>query len=63
MTSADLLAEYLAAMRTMTLDNARELVGHGISLLTITLVCPAPTRVVLDGDLYYRPDSERDRAP
>jgi hypothetical protein len=54
--AAAALAEYLPIMRQMSLDDARMLMRHGIPLRAITTVCPAPTRVALDGNDLYRPD-------
>jgi hypothetical protein len=51
------LDEYLAVMRKMGLDDAYELIGHGVPIRAIAAVCPAPTRVLLDGnDRRFRPD-------
>jgi hypothetical protein len=50
------LNEYLPAVRRMSLDDARKLMRHGVALRSITTVCPAPTRVALDGNDLYRPD-------
>ena len=52
-----LRAEYLAAMRTMPVESARELAGCGIPWSAITAVCPVPMRITINraGD-RYRPD-------
>jgi hypothetical protein len=49
-----LVSEYLDAFRRMRVEDARSLMGHGISWRTITITCPAPVRISLslDGDLY-----------
>ena len=59
-SSRTLLGEYLAAMCRMRLADALELVGLGVPMRAITLVCPAPVRVSLstteDGGDLYSPD-------
>jgi hypothetical protein len=52
----DPLAEYLAAMRRMTLDDARELMRYGVPLRAIATACPAPSRVELVGGDLFRPN-------
>jgi hypothetical protein len=49
MRSADLLHEYLAAMRVMTLDDAR-----AIPIKACAMVCPAPTCIRLVGGSLAR---------
>ena len=58
---ARLLAEYLAAMRTMPFGQAQELAACGIPWTAITAVTPVPMRIAISraGD-RYRPD-ERGR--
>lgn len=58
---ARLLAEYLAAMRTMPFGQAQELAACGIPWTAITAVVPVPMRIAISraGD-RYRPD-ERGR--
>jgi hypothetical protein len=45
MRSRDLIGEYLAAMRAMTLEDAKALEAQGIPFRAIATVCPAPTRI------------------
>jgi hypothetical protein len=49
-----LVSEYLDAFRRMCVEDARSLMGQGISWRTITITGPAPVRISLslDGDLY-----------
>jgi hypothetical protein len=52
-----LIKEYLGSMRKMRLEDARQLMQqHGVPLRAIAAVCPAPTRVALDGDDRYKPN-------
>jgi hypothetical protein len=53
-----LLAEYLAAMRTMPLAKAQELAACGIPWSAITAATPVPMRITINraGD-RYRPDA------
>ncbi len=52
-----LLAEYLAALRTMPLEKARELAACGVPWTAIAAACPVPMRITINraGD-RYRPD-------
>jgi hypothetical protein len=56
MRATALTSEYIDPMRRMSLDDARRLMRHGVPLRAITTICPAPTRVVIDGNDLYRPD-------
>jgi hypothetical protein len=52
---AALISEYLDARRRMRVEDARSLMGHGISWRAITIAGPAPVQISLslDGDLYW----------
>src|SRR5262249_11863802 len=41
----ELVGEYVAAMRRMALDDAHQLMAYGVPLRSITITCPAPSRV------------------
>jgi hypothetical protein len=60
-TGADLVYEYLAALRLMTHDDARGLVACGVPWRAIRLTCPVPTLIVLDEarELYWPGPSGR----
>jgi hypothetical protein len=55
MRSVALTAEYLWAMRKMSLEDARELMRYRIPLRAIATVCPAPTYIAFNGaaDRFY----------
>ena len=62
MTSVDLRREYLEQMRRMTLGDVHELLAAGIPIETIAAVCPAPTRIRLEGERLYCPHPDGGRA-
>jgi hypothetical protein len=54
-----LIDEYLAAIRRIRLADTLELIGLGVPIRAITLVCPAPMRIKLDtSGERYPPDPE-----
>ena len=62
MRSSDIRDEYLAAMRRMTLADAHELLAADIPIESVSMLCPAPTRVRLEAKRRYCPDPDGGRA-